>query len=90
MKKPFSERPRRSPDRPLFAWHSFAATDKLAPGVAATMRTAQIRFKLRSMMIVIALLAIACTFFSLWWNQPPALDPFDTLEMIGPARSDER
>jgi hypothetical protein len=42
-------------------------------------------FTLRTMMIAVALVAIMLAFISAWWNQPQAVDPFDTLEMIGPS-----
>ena len=48
------------------------------------MRRPQVRFTLRSMMLAIAVLAVAFACSTYWWNQPTALDPFDTLEMLGP------
>jgi nitrogen fixation-related uncharacterized protein len=48
------------------------------------MRRFRGRFTLRSMMIVIAVLAVAFACFAYWWNQSSGLDPFDTLEMTGP------
>jgi hypothetical protein len=49
------------------------------------MRRLRARFTLRSIMIVIAVAAIVFAICLPWWKQPQGLDPFDTLEMLGPA-----
>ena len=54
------------------------------------MRRLRVRFTLRSMMIVIAILSVAFACIAFLWNQSSALDPFDTLEMIGPPPREPR
>ena len=48
------------------------------------MHRLRIRFTLRTMMITVAVAAIAFALISARWNRPPILDPFDAIEMIGP------
>ena len=54
------------------------------------MRKLRVRFTLRSMMIVIAVLSVAFACLAFWWNQSSAIDPFDALEIIGPAPPGQR
>jgi hypothetical protein len=44
----------------------------------------RVRFTLRTMMILVALAAVALVLSSPLWNRPPGGDPFDSAEMIGP------
>ena len=48
------------------------------------MQRPRVRFTLRTMMITVAVAAVAFALISARWNRPPILDPFDSIEMIGP------
>lgn len=48
------------------------------------MQRRKVRFKLATIMIVIAVLAIALAIIEPLWNRPIRIDPFDPIEMIGP------
>ena len=50
------------------------------------MQRPRVRLTLRTMMIVVAMAALAIVLTSSIWNRPPAVDSFDAMEMIGPDR----
>jgi len=47
------------------------------------MQRPRVRFTLRTMMITVAVAAVAFALIAARWNRPPILDPFDPIEMIG-------
>ena len=42
------------------------------------------RVRLRTLMIAVAVAAVLLALVASRWNQPPAVDPFDAVEMIDP------
>jgi hypothetical protein len=55
-----------------------------------TMQWPRFRYKLRALMVVIAVLAIVFAVIAALWNRPSPVDPFDAVEMIGPDPAQSR
>ena len=50
------------------------------------MRRRRVRFTLRTMMITVAVVAVALALISTRWRSPAIIDPFDATEMLGPGQ----
>ena len=50
------------------------------------MQRPRVRFTLRTVMIMVAVIAAAFALFSARWNRPGPVAPFDAIEMFGPGR----
>jgi hypothetical protein len=49
------------------------------------MRLLRMRFTMRTMMIAIAVVAVALALIGTRWKSPETIDPFDHMEMVGPS-----